>query len=609
VLFAYLAIGWTLRRGFDWSDESFVYAMIASNREAIGEPWGFQHLLYPLYVLTGQSVLAFRVIRLAGYLLLSVGLVWTARFVMRLIGVGVSRSGWVFILLLAQVGTFFAWSYPPRYLGYNELASWFAQGGVALILISLAWGASASPGERVASASPGERVAASPDQVEASAPTPGPAWVLWLVWGGLGAVTMLLIFAKVSSAVAFAAVLALAVFIPNRYLRLWKRVVAGLGGGVAVLLVLWVCRSPVDFYLTNLRSLVFDPTARAGVGRPLPELFTTYRKSLVLTGRALFPAVGTFALLAVTLRLRDMPIGSRALRWAIDAVAWALAALLVRALVVLPRVVPWTYLGELVSFIGLAGIIGLVVLGPDRTVLHRLSVRGGLSVAVGGAAIVAAPFVSSFGTANPIAGQLLFAATLWAVMLGVALVLLAQRAALLRSSTRAIPGLVGCVVILLAAYAVKAEIAKPYRTPPLLSQTTSVSAPELRGLLLTSTDAAWIDWVSAAGDSLGAEGVPATAIYASGPLFVFNHSGYANPWVGSKWPAAYRSLTLACANRPSDLFVLQPGGKTARSASTRGVTKSLAGCGIRFPGDFRIVDRRLSGDPARAMTIWRLKSG
>jgi len=101
VLVTYLAIGWTLRRGFDWTDESFVYAMIASNREAIGEPWGFQHLLHPLYVLTGQSVLAFRVIRLAGYLLLSAGLVWTARFVTRRIGVGFSRSGWVFVLLFA----------------------------------------------------------------------------------------------------------------------------------------------------------------------------------------------------------------------------------------------------------------------------------------------------------------------------------------------------------------------------------------------------------------------------------------------------------------------------------------------------------------------------
>jgi len=378
--------------------------------------------------------------------------------------------------------------------------------------------------------------------------------VLWPIWAGLGAVTMLLVFAKVSSAVAFAAVLTLAVLIPNPYLGLWKRVVAGVGGAGAVLLVLWVCRSPVGFYLTNLRSLAFDKTARAAVGRPLPELFTTYARSLVHTGRALFPAVLIFALIVATFRLRARLNGSRALSWALDALAWALALLLVGALVVLPRAVAWTYLGELVAFIGLAGIIGLATLGLDRAVLHRLTVRGSFSVAVGGAAIVAAPFISSIGTANPIAGQMLFAATLWAVILGVALVLLARRGTRLRSSTSAIPALVGCVVILLAAYAVKAEIATPYRSPPLLSLTTSTSAPELRGFLLTSSDAAWIDWVAAVGDSLGAQGVPATAIYASGPLFVFNHSGYANPWVGSKWPAAglapRRAMASGMRGRP-----------------------------------------------------------
>jgi hypothetical protein len=97
VLVTYAAIGWTLRRGFGWGDESFVYTLIASNRQAIGEAWGFQHLLHPLYVLTGESVLAFRVLRLAGYVLLSVALVWAARFVMHRIGITIPRSGWAFM--------------------------------------------------------------------------------------------------------------------------------------------------------------------------------------------------------------------------------------------------------------------------------------------------------------------------------------------------------------------------------------------------------------------------------------------------------------------------------------------------------------------------------
>lgn len=127
-------------------------------------------------------------------------------------------------------------------------------------------------------------------------------------------------------------------------------------------------------------------------------------------------------------------------------------------------------------------------------------------------------------------------------------------------------------MILLAALTVKDHIAKPYRTAPLLSQETSTSVPELRGLLLTDTDAAWIDWVSHAGDSLGAHDVPAIAIAtrvggvftSSGALYAFNHSGYANPWLGIDWPAAFNSLRVACTtDPPSDLFVLQPGTSTA----------------------------------------------
>jgi hypothetical protein len=75
----------------------------------------------------------------------------------------------------------------------------------------------------------------------------------------------------------------------------------------------------------------------------------------------------------------------------------------------------------------------------------------------------------------------------------------------------------------------------------------------------------------------------------------------------------YDSLATACAkNPPADLFVLQPDlgtGKFAtihRYANTH-LTSSLARCGISFPADFTIVDRRDSADPKRALTIWRLK--
>jgi hypothetical protein len=591
VFVTYAAIAWTLRRGFDWTDEAFVYTMIASNRQAVGEAWGFQHLLHPLYILTGQSVLAFRVVRLLGYVLLGVALVRCARTVVRRMGVSIPRSGWAFILLLAQVGTFLAWSYPPRYIGYNELGSWLAQLGVALILLSLAWGVPLSHDQRA-------------------------SWALWRIWAGLGAVTALLVFAKVTSAVAFGVFLVLALVIPNPSFWLWKRVVSLGAGAAAALLGLWVAGCPIGFYFTNAYSLVFDKSVRDAFGHPLDPMISIYMDSVLLTGRALLPALLIFTLVAVTLGRKSRRRGDSARGRALDLMTWILGALLLIALLTLRRANAWSYLGELVVFIGAAGIIGLAILGAGGQKMRRDSVSRSFSVAVGGSAIGAAPFISAIGTSNPIIGQLMWAASLWAVVLGIALVLLTQRATLLRSSARSLPLLVGCVVILLAALTVKDHIAKPYRTAPLLSQETSASVPELRGLLLTDTDAAWIDWVSHAGDSLGAHDVPAIAIAtrvggvftSSGALYAFNHSGYANPWLGIDWPAASNSLRVACTkDRPADLFVLQPGTSTAQAPSTVGVTESLAACGISFPNDFRVVDRRGSTDPAFAMTIWRLK--
>lgn len=588
----FAVILWTLRRGFGWGDEAFVYTMIASNRIATDVPLGFQHLLHPLYVLTGESVLVFRVVRLAGYVLLGVALVWAARSVLRRAGISIPRSGWVFILIFAQVGTFLAWSYPPRYISYNELASWFAQLGAALILLSLSWGLS-SPGDRRASR------------------------MLWLIWAGLGGLTTLLVFAKVTSAIAFAAVLLFVLLIPNPNLRLWKRVVSLGAGTLAALLLLWVTGSPIGPYLRNVSTLFFDPSARDSFGHPISKIIQNYAESLVVTGLAVVPVLLIFALAAATLRRRAGATdrgGWLGAGW----LTWVLGVLLIVALAVLPRANAFSYLGELVVFIGAAGLIGLAVLGVDRELgvdraaIRRSGASRSFSVAAGGAVVVAVPFISALGTSNgELAGQFVYTATLWAVLLGIALVLLAQRATLLRSSARSVPALIGCVVMLLAAFAVKADIAKPYGTTRLLSQTTSTSsaAPEFRGLLLTRVDAAWVNVISAAGDTLGARDVPATATSTAGVLFAFNHSGYANPWVGSSQPAAYNSLATACRkNPPADFFVLQPGISSEHSAQIRRLTKSLARCGIRFPGDFQVVARDRSIDAAHELVIWRLKS-
>lgn len=591
VFVSYAAIVWTLRRGFDWTDEAFVYAMIASNRVAVGEPWGFQHLLHPLYIMTGESVLAFRIVRLVGYVLLSVALVWCARAVVSRMGIRIPRSGWAFILILAQVGTFFAWSYPPRYLSYNELGSWLVQLGVALIVLSLAWGVSSPHDQRASRA-------------------------LGSIWVGLGAIATLLVFAKVTSGVVFGAFLMFALVIPNPNLRLWKRVLAAGAGTSIVLCALWACRYPMGFYLKNAFALLFDKSAQNAFNHPISGLIQSYVGSVISTGYALLPALLLFTIMIATFHRKVRTIGALANGGTVDRIRWIIGFLLIlaltaltkfEALTTLTRAEMWSYLGHLIVFIGAAGFIGLMTLGPSSVAMSGSAKSRSFSVAIGGSAIVAAPFMSALGTNNSITDEFVFTATLWAVVLGIALVLLTQQAELLHSSARSLPALIGCFVILMTALAVRTDIGRPYRSTSLLSQDTSTSVPELRGLLLTGGEAAWIDWVSVVGDSLAAEGVPAIAMNSPGALYAFNHSGYANPWLDPT--GDLNSLGLACTmKRPADLFVLQPGTFAAGGASTTQMAKTLAECGVHFPGDFRVVAKRVAAEPSRAMTIWRLKS-
>jgi hypothetical protein len=617
VVITYAAILWTLPRGFDLTDEAFVYAMISSNRVAVGEPWGFQHLLHPLYVATGESVLVFRFLRLAGYVLLSLVLVRLARVVVNRAGIRIPRPAWTFIFLFAQVGTFLAWSYPPRYLGYNELASWFAQLGIALLVLSL------TPG----GAKPSSRM-------------------LWSLWAGLGAITSMLVFTRVSSGVAFALVLALALLVPTPQLRPLQKVLASGAGAMTVLFGLLLLRYPVGSYLGNAFTLLFDRSAQVANNHSLPTLIQIYVNSLVFTGRALVPVLLLFALTMATFHRTAIGSGDGIRRRVPAWLTWTLAVGLLIALVGLPRrtsttaLAPsqvWLYLGTFVVFIGAAGLIGLAMVRSDIAATHDSTGdavphgstphgstphgstpngstpngstrRRSWSVAVGVLAVVAAPFISAVGTNNGLAGQLVFAATLWAVVLGIALVLLTHRASEAGSSARSVPMILGLVVVLLAAVAVKGGIDRPYRTTPLLAQETSTSVPELRGMRLNKADAEWLSWVNTVGRSLGAQGVPATAISSPAALFVFNHSGYAAPWLDHRTPVAMNSLRKACTTHPpSDLFVLQPASQTADARSTLAFKKSLSACGIRYSGDFEVVDRTVSADPQHMMTIWRLK--
>ncbi|WP_114908077.1 hypothetical protein [Ornithinimicrobium murale] len=553
----------SLNRGFDWTDEAFVYTMIASDRLAVGEAWGFQHLLHPVFEAVGERVLVFRVLRLVGYLALAGVLTWTAGRVLARLGRPLARREWWLVLLLAQAGTLLAWSYPPRYLGYNELSSWLGQLLCACLALGLV-------------------------------PAPGPPRRRLLVWLVAGLLLPPLVIAKFTTGVGWVPLLLLAVAVPvpgcSRRLR-GLTVLAGMVLGLALLVA---CGVPVVDTVRQATGLLVDVRAQEVTDHSVPVVLGTYLWATLRTACALSVPL---ALLAVLALLVLRPAGRR-----VVALAWLLPVVVVLGLLLSPASGSWDTLGVLSAFLGSGGVLGLALVrwrgvrSPDRSALsgQRPPQSPGPVLVVGLA--LATPLLAAAGTNNGIWGQTLFATTVWAVLLGTALCLLSRAA---DPVVRGAPVLLGGLVLVLTAGHVAGDVLiHPYRTTPYLSQGAPTSVPQLSGIRMEQQQTQEADWLAAVAREQGAAGVPAVAIASPGHLFVFNRSGWASPWRGTSWAS---SVVEACRTHPpEELFVVDPGAAVPGAAEDRELLRTALGtCDLAFPDDFRVVAQRAE------TVVWR----
>lgn len=201
------------------------------------------------------------------------------------------------------------------------------------------------------------------------------------------------------------------------------------------------------------------------------------------------------------------------------------------------------------------------------------------------------------GTNNAIWGHTVFSSLPWAVLFGLALCLLARAAP---TRVRTAPLLLGGLVVSLTTTAVAYEVSvHPYRSFPLLEQTSATSVPPLAGIRVTEGQAGVANWLHSVAVDQQAEGVPAVALNSPGYLFMFNRSGWGSSWAGGIWQAA---IARNCRQGSlDDLFVVQPATPRKLIEIERGrLRKALAGCEVRFPEDFTAVAER------NGAVVWRL---
>lgn len=575
----FLLILLTLHRGFDWSDEGFVFTLLTNNRVSDGEVWGFQHLLHPLFSGLGESVLAFRVLRLIGYVALSILLCWIAKLTLNILGLSLRRSSWIIVLLIAQIGTFAAWSYPPRYLGYNELAAWISQATGALLLFVLL-SSRASSAHR-------------------------PRFPRVAVWGIVGVLIAMAFIAKFTAALLlFMLAIVIVFFVPSTRERLLST--AALAGGLlASIIVMLIAQVPVVDYSLNVLALLGDSSAQSASGYSIGSLLAIYMQSGSVTIAAIaVPAIIIALGLIVSKGWRkDTLSPPTPLVASIEHVAFAFIVVL-GLIMVLPRSESnWDTVGISNTLLFSVVVVGFSILARFPSPLS--GPKPAITVTLALLLFALTPLVSGIGTNNPIFGQTMFSATLWAVGAAVMLSLFVERANAFSLLARIIPLIILSFFALTASLAVVGDVfVHPYRSAPYFEQTTEVTSGALEGLSLLPQDAALATWLDEAGTRHDAAGVPTISLATPGALLAFNASPWTNAWPGPDWAV---SIERACTNEfPEGMFVLESGESAPGASAYDKAVTGLAACNISFPQDFAKVDERPDDNPWHNITIWKL---
>ncbi len=576
----YAVILWCLRRGFDWTDEAWAASLTASGRVTEGEAWGFHYLLHPVFALVGETVLGFRILRLVLYVALAALSTAMLARVASMLGHTLKRPEWWFVFVFAQVGTFLAWSFPPRYFAYNELSGIFTQLGVLILVVLL-----------VESASSRESLTTR---------------VRALLWLSIGFITALLVVAKFTAGALFAIIVVVAIIVCRGSVSLARRGWTTTAGVLAGLATLWAIGFPLASYAANASTLMFDANARAEYGHPLIPVLKTYITSLSDTSHAILVPV---ALFACALGLWLFPTARvRSPRSPSEIGAVVLATLAAVGIVALPPAPTFPSLGRFILLVGVFAALGVIALVSTREETARATLSR-TPLVVGAAALAFAPFIAAAGTDMLLVGQLLYSATVWSAACAVALLTVASRLRDLgRKGAMFLPAFLVLFMGISGLQVARESLVHPYRSTPYQNQGYSSAAPHLQGLLLTQEEAAWADWIASESVALGAHDVPTVSLAPPGALLVFNNSDYASPWLKMTARVSFKSVGMACSTTPPhDLIVLQPVSIGPDAPEFQLLASTLeSDCGIEFPDQFTVVAQRPSADERYGLVIWRL---
>ena len=559
-------IAYGTRLGFDMSDEAWVMSLVDSRRITYAEPWAYHYVLHPLWSLVGENVIAFRLLRVFGYITSAIFLTYSGEKFLRFISTDFPiRTYRAFLTLFAILGASWAWIWAPQTLGYNEVSGFLGVTVAALVLL-------------VVTSSPRSKSVKYLFAI---------GFILALIAPFKYPSTFAL------SALVFALILGLSSLKGRRIKSLFQVCL----GGITTIALLFLIDLPFRNWLGTIKRLFTDEELQALFAHPIGPLLKTNVVDLVsgIRSTALLSLIPLTLLLLLVVKIAS---GKQEKYLLIKVLSILISGLIVYSFVrnlVLPNLAVHYWVMTYVSgFIGITGlaIFLFITKGYVRCELLRDTQLAALF-------IFGTPLTLAFGTNNPILGQVNYSMAPWLWLYAAALALLVVRFPGFVTGTvfisYTIIGIVSSVALVL--YGV---LVVPYRGNPIQANTTSTSVPELKGILMPPALAQQLDWVNEAGNRPEFKDKETIAIASPGLLFTFNNSSFASPFIIDGWPISYLSVDQACKESGKAPVIL----KDASIQFPGSLLPALGKCGITSMDQYELADQHIGYSGIPDSQIW-----
>ena len=565
-LFVIALIVYGTRLGFDTSDEAWVLSLVDSRRITYAEPWAYHYVLHPLWSLVGEKVIAFRILRVIGYVASAIFLAYAGEKFLRFLSSAFPVKTYrAFLGLFAVLGASWAWIWAPQTLGYNEVSGFLGVTVAALVLLLVATNQSSKPKKYLFA---------------------------------IGFILALIAPFKYPSTFALSAlVFFLIIGLTSLKGRRLKSLLQVFLGGITTLVFLYLIDLPFRNWLGTIKRLFTDEELQALFAHPIGPLLKTNIVDL-LAGIRSTALLSLLPLVILLLLVTKVANGKQEKYLFIKLLGLAFSGFTVYFFIqvlVLPNL-EWHYwvLNSISGFIGITGlaVFLFVTRGYGKSEQLRDTHLAGLF-------IFGTPLTLAFGTNNPILGQVNYSMAPWLWLYAASLALLVVRFPGFITGTvfitYTIIGIVSTVAMVLYGLLVA-----PYRGNPIQANTTSSSVPELKGILMPSVTARQLDWINEAGGDSEFNDRETISIASPGLLFAFNNSSFASPFIIDGWPISYLSVDQACKESGVAPLIL----KDASIEFPSSILPALGKCGITSMDQYELVDQHISESGIPDAQIW-----